>query len=73
LISLAKAIGVETDTNIRDIEVDVDRIFEIEKTTQHDVKAVELAVRERVPKELAPLVRLKTNSPLLRGTYKNEH
>jgi adenylosuccinate lyase len=57
LISLAKAIGVKTDKNIRDIEVDVDRIFEIEKTTQHDVKAVELAVRERVPKELAPFVR----------------
>lgn len=58
-----KTIGVQSSTDrIEDIEVDVDRIFEVEKTTQHDVKAVELAIRERVPKELASFVRLKTNS-----------
>ena len=59
-----KTIGVQSATDsIEDIEVDIDRIFEVEKTTQHDVKAVELAIRERVPKELASFVSLKTRTP----------
>jgi len=58
LSKLAKTIGVEVggDEVADRVEVNVDRIFELEKVTHHDVKAVELAVREVVPKELASFV-----------------
>lgn len=57
LRKLTKTIGVEVKGDSADrVEVNVDRIFELEKVTHHDVKAVELAVREVVPKELASFV-----------------
>ena len=57
----------ENEMQLRDVlaTVSVDRIFEIEKTTRHDVKAVEIAMREAIEQHLGHLPDYKRLSSLI--------
>ena len=61
LRTLTSELGIDAD--IPDgIDVDPERVKEIERTTNHDVKAVEYALREQVPAELRELVHFALTS-----------
>ncbi|HEX8122704.1 MAG TPA: adenylosuccinate lyase [Solirubrobacteraceae bacterium] len=57
---LVAELGV--DATVGELDVDPERVKEIERTTNHDVKAVEYALREQVPPELRELVHFALTS-----------
>ncbi len=60
LRALVSELGL--DVAVPDVDVDPERVKEIERTTNHDVKAVEYALREQVPAEVRELVHFALTS-----------
>ncbi|MDQ3741093.1 MAG: adenylosuccinate lyase [Actinomycetota bacterium] len=60
LRALVAELGI--DVALPEVDVDPERVKEIERTTNHDVKAVEYALREQVPAEVRELVHFALTS-----------